>query len=88
MMYGVGASSGAALGGVMADYLGWRWEFGVQLAPLLLCICLATLAVPQHLGRQYADEDVWQALRTFDFCGLALLTISITSLVLGLVSTP
>ena len=33
VVYGVASASGAALGGVMADSLGWRWEFGIQVIP-------------------------------------------------------
>ncbi|KAF7903680.1 uncharacterized protein EAF01_006729 [Botrytis porri] len=28
IVFGIGAASGAALGGAIADHLGWRWEFG------------------------------------------------------------
>ena len=35
---------GAAMGGVMADYLGWRWEFGVQI-PILVFALLVALIV-------------------------------------------
>ena len=30
LAFGVGSSLGAALGGFLADALGWRWEFGIQ----------------------------------------------------------
>lgn len=30
LAFGIGSSLGAALGGLLADALGWRWEFGIQ----------------------------------------------------------
>ena len=80
---------GAALGGVMADYLGWRWEFGVQVPLLVVCLAVAILVVPEDLGlygkkRQTLMEAMW----TFDFKGSFLMSSSITFLILGLVSSP
>lgn len=86
-MYGVGSSLGAALGGLMADALGWRWEFGVQVPPLLLCLLIAIVAVPEHLGFQHdGDGDVWKSLRRFDYRGSLLLSTAMIFFVLGLVS--
>ncbi|KAM0275695.1 hypothetical protein ACHAQH_007492 [Verticillium albo-atrum] len=82
--YGIGSALGAALGGAMADHLGWRWEFGIQVFPLLVCVAVAFLTVPNHLGVVGKRETFLEALRAFDFRGSLLLTISITSLVLGL----
>ncbi|KAK2010869.1 major facilitator superfamily transporter [Colletotrichum eremochloae] len=84
MIYGVGSALGAALGGAMADHLGWRWVFGVQLAPLIICCVIAIIAVPSDLGLVGKRESFVQALRAFDFKGSILLTTSITFFVLGL----
>ncbi|KAI3323437.1 MFS general substrate transporter [Xylariaceae sp. AK1471] len=85
--YGLAAASGAAFGGLMADRLGWRWEFGIQLCPLMLCLVTAFFSMPADLGLQDGrkKETLMQALRGFDFGGSALLTISTTFLILGLV---
>lgn len=48
--FGTGSMSGAALGGVLADYLGWRWEFGVQVPLLLVGLTVSLLTVPADLG--------------------------------------
>lgn len=86
IIYGVAAASGAAFGGLLADSLGWRWEFGVQLVPMALCLATAILSMPNDLGLRDGQEkkSLLQALRGFDFKGSALLTISTTSLILGL----
>ncbi|KLU86134.1 hypothetical protein MAPG_05153 [Magnaporthiopsis poae ATCC 64411] len=44
--YGVASMAGAALGGLMADNLGWRWEFGCQVPALLLCLAVIVLVLP------------------------------------------
>lgn len=83
--YGVSATLGAALGGFMADYLGWRWEFGVQVPPLLLCIGIAAVTIPSELGlRSSKRETFGQVMKSFDFRGSFLLTSAITFLILGL----
>ncbi|OLN87872.1 putative transporter C460.03-like protein 1 [Colletotrichum chlorophyti] len=84
MIYGVGSALGAALGGAMADHLGWRWEFGIQVPPLILCCIIAVIAVPGDLGLEGKRETFVEAIKAFDFKGSILLTTSITFFVLGL----
>ncbi|KAI0555431.1 MFS general substrate transporter [Xylaria curta] len=86
VVYGIAAASGAAFGGLLADSLGWRWEFGIQLLPLALCFATAVVGMPANLGLEEGKEKqtLVQALRGFDFKGSALLTTSITFLILGL----
>ncbi|KAI1324188.1 MFS general substrate transporter [Xylariaceae sp. FL0255] len=86
IVYGVAGSSGAAFGGMLADSIGWRWEFGVQVFPLAACAIIAALTIPFDLGLQRnSDRDsLLQAMRKFDFLGSGLLTSSTTFLILGL----
>ncbi|KAI3329798.1 major facilitator superfamily domain-containing protein [Ustulina deusta] len=88
IVYGLAAASGAAFGGVLADSLGWRWEFGVQLVPLTACLVTAFFSMPADLGLHSGrkKQTFMQGLRGFDFKGSALLTTSTTFLILGLVS--
>ena len=86
IVYGVASSLGAATGGFMADSLGWRWEFGIQVPPLVLCALITWAAVPDRLGVRGEDRGVWQALKNFDFLGSLLLTTSIVFFILSLVS--
>lgn len=84
--YGLASMSGAALGGAMADYFGWRWEFGVQVPVILLCLIIAILVVPGDLGLDGKEKQTLrEAMRTFDFKGSILLSSSVTFLILGLV---
>ncbi|KAJ0302458.1 hypothetical protein COL5a_001401 [Colletotrichum fioriniae] len=85
MIYGVGSALGAALGGAMADHLGWRWEFGIQVPPLIICCIIAMIAVPSDLGMAGTKRESFvEALKAFDFKGSILLTTAITFFVLGL----
>jgi predicted MFS family arabinose efflux permease len=70
----------------MAEALGWRWEFGIQIPPLLLCVAVSLVVIPDDLGLKGPRRRVADALREFDYKGSMLLTISTTSAILGLVS--
>ncbi|UNI21811.1 Beta-aspartyl-peptidase [Purpureocillium takamizusanense] len=83
--FGVGSALGSALGGAMAEALGWRWEFGVQIPPLVLCLGISAVAIPAELGIVEEErKGVWRALREFDTRGSLLLSASISFLILGL----
>lgn len=84
--FGAGSALGAALGGAMAEALGWRWEFGVQVPALLLCMAMSAVVIPDDIGLQGPRRGILDAMRRFDFTGSALLTVSTTSAILGLVS--
>jgi predicted MFS family arabinose efflux permease len=83
MVVGAGGALGAALGGFMAEALGWRWEFGVQVPFQLLVTVLAVFAIPDGIGAQ-GGKSVWDALRSFDVKGSALLTTSLAFLIMGI----
>ncbi|KAI1101085.1 MFS general substrate transporter [Jackrogersella minutella] len=84
IVYGLASSLGAALGGLMADSLGWRWEFGIQVFPIALCFVVAFFGIPDDLGLQNKHQSFKEGMKTFDFRGSILLTISTTFLILGL----
>lgn len=86
VVYGIASTAGAALGGLMADTLGWRWEFGVQVPAILACLAAAIVLIPGDIGVQGKKETFMEAMRLFDFKGSFLLTTSTTFLILGLVS--
>ncbi|KAI9683615.1 MAG: hypothetical protein M1829_004919 [Trizodia sp. TS-e1964] len=84
LAYGLGSASGVAMGGYLADQLGWRWEFGVQVPAILLCLIAAALTLPPDLGKLATNKSVWESLKTFDFAGSFFLTSCVTFLILGL----
>lgn len=91
IVYAAGAASGAPLGGVLADYLGWRWAFPGQ-APLCL---LAFLAVWFSLNLPRTDDATttedpssernWRKkLARVDFLGAVVLVAAVFGLIFGL----
>lgn len=86
MTFGVGAMLGAGLGGMMADYLGWRWEFGIQVPFIVVSLVVAVLTIPHDLGLQGKPQvSVREAMKTFDFKGSFLMSTSVTFFILGMV---
>lgn len=86
---GVGSSLGAAMGGFLAETLGWRWEFGIQVPAIALCVVVAYFSTPSELGpmlckTSQASQTFVETLLSFDLAGSALLTSSITFLILAL----
>jgi hypothetical protein len=88
IIYGLGSALGAATGGAIADSLGWRWEFGVQVPFLCGCLLLCIFAIPNNLGLEAGvkNESLKEAMKKFDYVGSLMLTTSVTALILGLVS--
>lgn len=84
IMYGVSSAAGAALGGIMADKLGWRWEFGVQVPALVFLFAFTATSIPDDLGLKGKRGTFREAMEIFDFKGTILLATSTTFLILGL----
>ncbi|TQV98827.1 hypothetical protein V2A60_007476 [Cordyceps javanica] len=83
--WGAGSAIGAAAGGWLAETVGWRWEFGIQVPLLVLIFASSFFAIPRDIGiRGKPAKTVMQALREFDLKGSALLTTSTTTFILGL----
>ncbi|KKA26532.1 hypothetical protein TD95_005069 [Thielaviopsis punctulata] len=83
MNYGIASALGAALGGWMADVLGWRWEFGIQVPPVLVIVVLMYIVIPDDIGRDNTGDTLMDVVRGFDWEGSFYLTISIVSFVLS-----
>lgn len=86
---GIGSSLGAAMGGFLAETLGWRWEFGIQVPAIALCVVVAYFTTPSELGpmlskKSKTPQTFVQTLLSFDLAGSALLTSSVTFLILAL----
>lgn len=81
LIYAVGASIGAPIGGLLADTIGWRWSFIAQ-GPLCV-VAFVAVAFLLHLPRQ--DQSHWkEKILKIDFLGAAVLIIAVLGLLVGL----
>jgi EmrB/QacA subfamily drug resistance transporter len=78
-MGGAGGAAGVLLGGVLTQYLGWRWILFINV-PIALGAALAT-------ARLIAEGRNLEAARSFDLPGALAATAGLSLLVLGIVRT-
>ncbi|KAI9762829.1 MAG: hypothetical protein M4579_000182 [Chaenotheca gracillima] len=81
IIFATGSGCGAPLGGVLADYIGWRWAFLGQ-APLSL-VAILSVFLMLHLPKN--EKSHWKTkLKRVDFLGAAVLICAVFTLILGL----
>ncbi|CAK4030639.1 related to transporter (major facilitator superfamily) [Lecanosticta acicola] len=81
IIFAAGASAGAPLGGLAADYIGWRWAFLIQTP---MC-AVAFIAVSFALHLPSRDSTDWtKKLRRIDFPGAIVLISAVFTLLLAL----
>ncbi|KAF4540797.1 MFS multidrug transporter [Lasiodiplodia theobromae] len=81
IVFATGAGTGAPLGGILADRVGWRWVFLFQPP---LCV-VAIIAVSLALKLPKRDHSHWkEKLRRIDFLGAVILIAAVFMLLLGL----
>ncbi|KAI9766621.1 MAG: hypothetical protein M1840_006432 [Geoglossum simile] len=72
---------GSATGGILADYIGWRWAFLFQPLPTLT----AFISVYFVLDLPKLDDSHWKdKLKRIDFIGAFVLVSAVFTLLLGL----
>lgn len=76
-----GAAAGVLLGGILTQYLGWRWNFFVNVPVGIAVVLVGLRLVPRHAS----DENRQTKL---DLPGAALATSGLMSLVYGLSKAP
>ncbi|KAH7162580.1 major facilitator superfamily domain-containing protein [Dactylonectria estremocensis] len=81
ILWAAGTSTGAPLGGLLADSIGWRWSF---LGQVPLCF-VAFSAVYLVLDLPPVSHDHWLVrMRQIDFLGAFTLVIAVIALLVGL----
>ncbi|KAJ5626429.1 hypothetical protein N7528_003856 [Penicillium herquei] len=76
-----GSAMGAPIGGIIADYIGWRWAF---LAQFPICV-IAFIAVNSMLNLPAQNDSNWkQKLHRVDFLGATVLVGAVLGLLVGL----
>ncbi|KAI5464028.1 major facilitator superfamily-domain-containing protein [Mariannaea sp. PMI_226] len=85
-IYGFGAISGASFGGTIADSIGWRWCFLLQVPVSILALITGILVVSnqeQSTGAHF-DAGLGAVWKRVDFLGAFLLVVAISVQLLGL----
>ncbi len=76
-----GAAAGVLLGGVLTQYLNWRWNFFVNVPVGLLVVLASLRLLPHHIGEENRQTKL-------DLPGAVLATSGLMSLVYGLSRAP
>jgi len=76
-VWGVSSIAGPLLGGYMVDKLSWHWVFYINIVPGLLAAAL--------VGFAWQDHDHGHERPAVDYAGAILLSVSVITLLLGLV---
>ena len=76
-----GAAAGVLLGGILTQYLSWRWNFFVNVPVGLAVIFAGLRLLPHHIGEE--DHKI-----KLDLTGAVLATGGLMSLVYGLSKAP
>ncbi|KAI9779414.1 MAG: hypothetical protein M1839_007379 [Geoglossum umbratile] len=81
IVYATGSAAGAPLGGILADYIGWRWAFLFQ--PFLTLTAFVSVYFVLDLPK--LDDSHWKhKLKRIDFTGAFVLVAAVFTLLLGL----
>ncbi|MBI4033622.1 MFS transporter [Candidatus Saccharibacteria bacterium] len=76
-----GAAAGVLLGGLLTQYLNWRWNFFVNVPVGLAVLFISLYLLPKHIGQEHKKVKL-------DLPGAALATGGLMSLVFGLSRAP
>jgi EmrB/QacA subfamily drug resistance transporter len=76
-----GSAVGVLLGGIITQYIGWRWNFFVNLIIGAIVMLVAYRILPPHEGEERTRSQL-------DLMGAAMATVGLISLVYGLSSAP
>ncbi|CEO58558.1 hypothetical protein PMG11_03271 [Penicillium brasilianum] len=77
----LGQGFGGPLGGLIADFMGWRWSLIGQAPIGVLCLALAHWQLPA--SRKTINSETCISLWSFDSLGLGAIFISVTSFILA-----
>ncbi|KAH7158205.1 major facilitator superfamily domain-containing protein [Dactylonectria estremocensis] len=83
-IYGFGAVSGASFGGTIADHIGWRWCFLLQVPVSILAFAVGALVVSNQSARLSLDSGLGAVWKRVDFVGAILLVLAVSVQLVGL----
>lgn len=76
-----GGAAGVLFGGILTQYLGWDWNFFVNVPIAVLVVLAAARLLPHHQGEESSHKDL-------DLPGAVTATAGLMSLVYGLSQAP
>lgn len=76
-----GAAAGVLLGGILTEYLDWRWNFFVNVPVGIAVVLIGNRLIPHRIGEEKSQTKL-------DLPGAALATSGLMSLVYGLSKAP
>ncbi|SPO03143.1 related to multidrug resistance protein fnx1 [Cephalotrichum gorgonifer] len=83
-MFGFGAVAGASFGGSVADSIGWRWCFFLQVPISILALVVGALAIKNPEGGFDIDNTFKAIWTKVDLSGALLLVTTISIQLVGL----
>jgi MFS family permease len=83
-MFGFGAICGASFGGSIADTIGWRWCFILQVPVSVLALVLGYLVIKDPQSTLSSNATLTETWRRVDFSGALLLVVGISIQLVGL----
>ena len=79
LVFGLGMGLGGVFGGLLSDYLSWRWAFLLQIPFIVVSTVMVWFLIDIPV-----NPSTMPALRRIDFLGAGTLVISLVLLLLGL----
>ncbi|RSM11140.1 hypothetical protein CDV31_006926 [Fusarium ambrosium] len=83
-IYGFGAIAGASFGGSIADHIGWRWCFLLQVPVSIVAFVIGFLVVANQSGGFSLDSGLGAVWKRVDFSGSLLLVVAVSVQLVGL----
>ncbi|KAF5010647.1 hypothetical protein FDECE_3187 [Fusarium decemcellulare] len=83
-IFGFGAISGASFGGSIADHIGWRWCFLLQVPVSIVALIIGALVVKNQSGGFSLDSGLGAVWKRVDFSGSLLLVVAVSVQLVGL----
>ncbi|RGP67196.1 hypothetical protein FLONG3_8591 [Fusarium longipes] len=83
-IYGFGAISGACFGGSIADHIGWRWCFLLQVPVSIAALIIGALVVSDQTTYSLSENGLSAIWKRVDFTGSLLMVVAVSVQLLGL----
>lgn len=85
-IWGLGAICGASVGGAIAENIGWRWCFLLQLPVSAMSLVVGVLAVRNQADRfsNNGDSGLGALWKRIDFAGALVLVLGVSIQLIGL----